>query len=308
MFNIGILGHGRWGQILARNVLSHPLLQLRYISDPGVSASLEFLNVNFIKDEAFWQLTSSDLDGVMIASPPELHVAQAKKCLDRNWSVYIEKPISTSVYEVSELLNHMKRTSSSGMVGYLHRLSPAFLKIKSLINRAVVHESLHITKIRSIGSGNGPFRQSYSSLWDYGPHDLSMLLDLVPGEWMVTNSVKEKAANGGEIYDFSLLHQNHSIEAHITVGSGSLEKKRFFEVTLSNGSTYAYDDQSTQKIRVVNPMGFIEYPEVSSALALTESIKRYVEVMAKKEFDDSIFLSAELTKIINHVDQSVRIL
>jgi hypothetical protein len=70
-------------------------------------------------------------------------------------------------------------------VDHIHLFTPAF--------RALQREAATLGPIRSINSAAGnrcPYRAGVPTLWDWAPHDLAMLLTLVPGPAIPKRAVR----------------------------------------------------------------------------------------------------------------------
>jgi predicted dehydrogenase len=121
-------------------------------------------------------VNSSDVDGIIIATPPSSHAEILMAAIEVKKSALIEKPVVKSREEVERIHAALKNQRSIILVDHIHLYHPAF--------RALQSEALKLGPVRSINSsaGNyGPYRPDVSVLWDWAPHDLAMCLTLVPG-------------------------------------------------------------------------------------------------------------------------------
>ena len=128
----------------------------------------------------------------------------------------IEKPLSLSFTEACSLQSF----KTPILVNNIHLFSKQYQSIKELVNRD------EITWMFSQGSNFGPIR-NYSSLWDYAPHDLSMILDL-SNEYPKIINIKEIKNNKLSLYAIELLFNNFSSLS--IVGNAGINKKRLFNV------------------------------------------------------------------------------
>jgi|ERR1700722_2844347 len=149
-FNIVLIGHGAWGQ--------------RY-----ASTLLNFDNVSLtIANRDNWRkLIDQKPDGVIVCTPPSSHIEIAEYSLSRNIATMIEKPLLLSLEECIKL----KQYTSPILVNHTHLFAKDYQKVKA---KTI---SDNIKYIETIGIGNTKERD-YSELWDYGPHDIAMILDL----------------------------------------------------------------------------------------------------------------------------------
>ena len=135
--------------------------------------------------------------------------------LHQNRQQWLE-PLSLSFTEACSLQSF----KTPILVNNIHLFSKQYQSIKELVNRD------EITWMFSQGSNFGPIR-NYSSLWDYAPHDLSMILDL-SNEYPKIINIKEIKNNKLSLYAIELLFNNFSSLS--IVGNAGINKKRLFNV------------------------------------------------------------------------------
>ena len=124
-----------------------------------------------------------DLDGVLICVPNALHFDIAKHCIEKGIHVFIEKPMTLSFAESTILCELASKHQVKGQVGYVNRFNPVFQRVKKLLDRNVIGETISYVN-KMIGSvivkeNSKGWRNDYSKgggcMFDYGPHcfDLS---------------------------------------------------------------------------------------------------------------------------------------
>ena len=69
-------------------------------------------------------LDESELDGVCIVGPPQLHVEAAKECLIRKLPFMTEKPLAATLEEARSVARLAAEHGDCGMVGYTSRCCP----------------------------------------------------------------------------------------------------------------------------------------------------------------------------------------
>lgn len=221
MMTIGIIGVGKWGK--------NYLTTLNQI-DPNIKI--------LIGDRLNWKnlIKSKQCDGIIITTPPDSHVKIAIEALQNKIPVMIEKPIAFS-YEDAIQLTEYKDIPI--LVNHLHLFSSAYEHMKQSI------DPKDIIFIESCGSNNGPFRD-YSPLFDYGPHDLSMSIDLTQD---LTPSLERAFIQGTEIGE--LYHLNYKYLDNILhimkVGNGDSVKNRLFTV-FTKSDIWIYNELAENKL------------------------------------------------------------
>jgi 2-hydroxy-4-carboxymuconate semialdehyde hemiacetal dehydrogenase len=78
-------------------------------------------------------LAQPDLDAVIIASPTQIHRAQAAACMRAGKHVLIEIPIADSLADVEDLLRIERDTGVVAMAGHVRRFNPSHQYIHNLI-------------------------------------------------------------------------------------------------------------------------------------------------------------------------------
>jgi predicted dehydrogenase len=206
-------GNGKWGQ--------------KYISTLSEIPNIEYK----IADRNNWKSLIDELpDGVIVCTPPDSHIEIASYALDKNIPTMIEKPLSLSLYEAKKL----EKYTTPILINNIHLFSNAYEKLKDNIRYSTIKD------IFSEGYNNGPIR-NYSSLWDYGWHDLSMILNLV-GNPIKIDVIKSET-NNGELFNISLTFSQYGFPfiSESIVGNGAQERARKFKVNF-DGLNIEYDD------------------------------------------------------------------
>ena len=149
--NLLLIGKGSWGKNYIKTCSDFSMINL------------------IVANRDNWKSLIEDKKplGVIIATPPGSHVDIALYCLERKIPTLIEKPLALSLEDALRL----KPYSKDILVDYIHLFSDTYANIKKLISKS------EITSIRTCGVG--PVKRSYSNLYDYGVHDLSIILDLM---------------------------------------------------------------------------------------------------------------------------------
>lgn len=80
-------------------------------------------------DEAF----SKKPDVVFVSNPTSLHIPTALEAVKHNCSLFIEKPISSDLNGVNELISEVKKRKLTAMVGCNMRFHPGLVKIKKML-------------------------------------------------------------------------------------------------------------------------------------------------------------------------------
>src|SRR5262249_16356666 len=93
--------------------------------------------------------------------------------------------------------------------------------------------------------------RGYSSLYDYGPHDVAMALVLlgVDAEFRLHEVERRRAGDGCELY--LARFELGGVAVRMTVGNGGDHKARRFGVELKGGRAIVYDDPREHPSKLV---------------------------------------------------------
>lgn len=169
---VAVIGCGNWGKNLIRNF--HALGGLYAVSDKVATQAADYAaqyNVPALSFEAILQ--DPAIDGCVIATPSHTHALLATQCLMAGKHVYIEKPFTTNTDEALQLTKLAQSKSKVLMVGHLLQYHDVFLYLKEQVHNGLIGK-LQYCRFERTNCGKFPAEKSV--LWDYAPHDLSMLL------------------------------------------------------------------------------------------------------------------------------------
>ncbi|HKS62366.1 MAG TPA: Gfo/Idh/MocA family oxidoreductase [Xanthobacteraceae bacterium] len=173
---LALVGAGRWGRNYIRTIASLDGVEL--VAVASRNAETAGLAPPGCRIVAGWRdLTdATDVEGVIVASPPDTHAEILIAALEREKAVLVEKPVVMSRRDAARIRTALDARPAIILVDHTHLFHPAF--------RALRREAASLGPVRAITSsaGNhGPYRRDASVLWDWAPHDLAMCLALVSG-------------------------------------------------------------------------------------------------------------------------------
>jgi predicted dehydrogenase len=189
---VAVVGYGYWGPNLARNVAECPELELRALCDSD-PARLRVFGRRHPEARALSELDEALEDpavqAVIVATPPQTHHALARRALEADRHVLVEKPLATRLVDARELARIAVDTGRVLMPGHTFVYSPAVNAVRELIRGGVVGDVHFITSARM---NLGKYHVN-GVLCDLAPHDLSILL-----HWL-GQPVVEVAASGSSV-------------------------------------------------------------------------------------------------------------
>jgi len=131
-------------------------------------------------------LARGGLTGAVVCTPAHTHIPVARRCVEAGLPVLIEKPVSTSLDGVRELLQETTRAGVVVRVAYIHRSLPVPMEAKRILDSGFPGKILQATVVTG--------------------HDFASLR---PG--FETTYFRSRATGGGCLQD-ALTHQIHVLE------------------------------------------------------------------------------------------------
>lgn len=275
---LGLAGAGRWGRNYIRTIAGLQDVRLvRVASGNPQSAALVPADCQVVGS---WHdlIDRSALDGIIVATPPASHAEIARAAILTGIPVLIEKPLALSAAEARALRDLANERRVYALVEHTHLFSPAFRALKGLVARYG-----GIREIRSEAGNHGPYRRDVPVLWDWGPHDVAMCLDIMqaaPNSIAYTLHERVENEEGlGETVGIDLAFPS-GVVASILL-SNMRDKKRRFSVRCA-GADLVYDDLSAQKLLVDRtPV------PVADELPLTVAVREFAATIAARGADRS---------------------
>jgi len=175
LINIGIIGCGYWGPNLVRNFHHLEDCVVVEICDSNIE------NLNKIKrlypqvkmSRNYGEvLNNGGIDTVVIATPGGTHYQIARDSLDAGKHVFVEKPLALTVQQCRELIEIAGRKNRVLMVGHTFLYNAAVRKLKEYIDSGEIGDIRYVYSHRL---NLGKIRNDLDALWNFAPHDVSIL-------------------------------------------------------------------------------------------------------------------------------------
>jgi len=77
-------------------------------------------------------------DAVFVCNPTSLHIPLSIKIARRGFNIFIEKPLSNNLNQISELRDLVKNNNLKVMIGYQMRFHPGLKKLKEIIDSGIL--------------------------------------------------------------------------------------------------------------------------------------------------------------------------
>lgn len=175
---MAVVGCGRWGRNLVRNVQALGALRSVVDIEPTTAKAVsEQYGVPAVDLDT--ALGDPSVDGVVVAVPAVDHVEVARSVLDAGKHALVEKPLALRASEAEALCAAAERAGRVLMVGHVLQYHPVFVELERLVRRGVLGRLRYVYSNRL---NLGRIRRDESTLWSFAPHDVSMILALVGAE------------------------------------------------------------------------------------------------------------------------------
>jgi len=245
--DLALVGAGRWGQNLARNFFSLGALGVLCDQDSVKCEQFQALYPPIQTTTNFQEvLDNPKMKKVAIAAPAPFHYTLVKEALLHGKDVFVEKPLCFELDEALELCALAENGGCILMVGHILRYHPCVQAIEQQIQKGTLGELRYLSSSRL---NFGPFRPNENVIFDFAPHDLSLLLGLTPFE---PKEVKVSATNAlfEEIDTATLdLIFPGSLLGHISVSWTSPFKEQKLVIVGTEGML-TFDDTKSWKEKV----------------------------------------------------------
>jgi UDP-2-acetamido-3-amino-2,3-dideoxy-glucuronate N-acetyltransferase len=174
---IALIGCGRWGRNLARNLAD--LDVLRAVCDPNPvvlkGARVLYPDVDVVPD-VHAILSDPAITACVVAVPAMLHFELARQVLEAGKDVFVEKPLAMKASEGRALVDLAAANQRVLMVGHLLEYHPGIEKLRELVRTGQLGDIRYVYSTRL---NLGRIRTEENALWSFAPHDIHVLLTLM---------------------------------------------------------------------------------------------------------------------------------
>lgn len=243
--SIAVVGAGVIGKRHAELVTATTGMTLAALVDPASNAAklAAKLNTQIVTDLELL-LRTQKVDGVIIASPSNLHVPQALQCLEARVPVLVEKPVSLNVSEGARLVEAERLWNAPVLVGHHRRHNPIIRKAREIIDKhrlgqiVTVHSSCWLHKADSYFLPEWRRRQGAGPILTNSIHDIDLLQHLC-GPIVGVCADASSAVRGFEIEDtaVALLRFQSGALGTLTI-SDSVSAPWSWELSASENPDY----------------------------------------------------------------------
>jgi predicted dehydrogenase len=175
MVKIAQVGVGYWGPNLLRNLVQNKRCSVHSVADLSRERR-DFVQNQYpairVTDDVDALCTDPEIQALVIATPVHTHFDIAIKALENGKHILVEKPLARSVAEVEAIEQVAKNNNLTVMVGHTFLFNSAVRYVKQLIDTEQLGDLRYIYSQRL---NLGRIRSDVDALWNFAPHDISII-------------------------------------------------------------------------------------------------------------------------------------
>lgn len=242
MVKIGVVGVGHLGQFHTQKYKAIEDAELVGIYDVNEQhAKSVATQLNTCSFSSYEEMLKC-CDAVDISATTTAHYELSKKALLSGKHIFVEKPITSELYQAEELLQIAKERNLIIQVGHIERFNPVILKIENEISEPMFIESQRISSFQPRGT-------DVSVVLDLMIHDIDLVLSFMH------SPVKDIRASGVGIFTPTIDIATARIEfangaiANVTSSRVSMKQERtlrFFQ-----RDAYVKMDFLSKQVRII---------------------------------------------------------
>ncbi|MDH3452681.1 MAG: Gfo/Idh/MocA family oxidoreductase, partial [Gammaproteobacteria bacterium] len=220
-----VIGVGYLGRFHAQKYAQLPGCQLVAVvdADPQRAASVAHeLGVAHYTD---YRRLLGDVDAVSIAAPTTLHHEIARAFLHGGSHVLVEKPITVTVAEASDLIEVAEQHSRVLQVGHLERFNAALVAMQGRLHKPLFIESHRLAPYNPRGT-------DVNVVLDLMIHDIDIILNVLRAEVRNIQAVGTQVLSEDTDIVNARLEFSNDCVANVTASRVALKserKMRFFQ-------------------------------------------------------------------------------
>ncbi|MNZ44050.1 putative oxidoreductase YteT precursor [compost metagenome] len=235
MLNIGVIGYGVRIDMLMDDLFALPYeVQIKAVADPdhervralmkkdGSKESMHQMGIDKIDGllrscemnpdtitfytDADEMLDNEKLDGVIVGTNCNTHTYFAKKVLDRNLPLFLEKPVATTMEDLRTLAECEAKATAPTVVSFPLRVTPLVQEVKRILDAGTIGKVEHVQAFNDVPYGFVYFHDWYRDesaskglFLQKATHDIDVINYLLGEEPVNVCAMKSKQIYKGDM-------------------------------------------------------------------------------------------------------------
>jgi len=299
IFRFGVIGC-KWGLNYIRTITQHPEWEVaQVVRASGKALPEPFERIPVSQDAGDLITGLTPCDAIIIATPTATHYPLATLCIEKRIPVLIEKPLCFSPSEAARLIELADHNRITAWVDHTHLYDQSYRTFKHHVGQS------RILGINTRAGNRGPFRIDTTPSWDWLPHDIAMILDLVglfPSEIQGELLERARLPEGiGETHRFTMRFTN-GLQSTSIVSNIMDAKCRQLRV-ITDWGTCCLDPLQYNQVRWNDPHDEHAWYErhIDSQPPLNIILQEFTQaVRAGDRSNDSLRLGRDVVSVLNH--------
>jgi predicted dehydrogenase len=258
---IAVAGAGYIGLAHIAVTRASPSCELTAIVDPSPAAQAHADMAGVPLFNSLAELfAKAKPDGIVLATPNQLHLAHALECIEARMPMLLEKPIAPTVAQAQQLVEAAEAAKARLLIGHHRAHSPIMAKARAVVDSGVLGKLVAVT-----GSATflKPDRYFADAPWRREPGGGPILINMIHevhnlrmlcGEIVAVQAFSSHAARGFAVEDtvaINLRFANGALGSFML--SDTAACARSWEQTSQENKAYAsYDDEDCYVISGTN--------------------------------------------------------
>ena len=244
---VGVVGTGYLGKLHTKLIRDVDNVELIGVYDKNISAA-EIVASEF-KTRTFSELDDllSEVEAVIIVAATKAHYELAKTALKKGLHVFVEKPITSEIWEAEEIVKIAEDKNLKLQVGHIERFNGALVSLEKYNLDPMFIQTDRLAQFNPRGA-------DVAVVLDLMIHDIDIILSLVKSE------VKHISASGVKVVSDTLDIANARIEfengAVANVTASRISQKKMRKMRMFQKDAYIALDFNTgvsEIYRLVSP-------------------------------------------------------